>query len=287
MPVQYYFFPYSHLKVSGQDTERYLHGRLTQDIKALADRQAKLTLLLNPQGRIQAQAIIYRDNNSFELFSDPLTDEQVEALVSDLLQFKVADDVNIDKLDNVQSLLIFSSEEFSIDPSLKVFSTVQFEPNAIVCSGSKEVIQKLLLDLSSDFELEELSTETLTLFRIRAGYPLMNQDINFKTQAPDTPLSSTVGPAKGCYVGQEVVEMALARGRPNKSLVRLSVKSETPLTLKPNICLQETAQEVGLVTSQAYDNSRAEMLGLALVRAAAINQAELTWGGHVASIEIL
>ena len=160
--------------VRGRDARRYLHGRLTQDIKSMTIGTSRKSLLLTPQGRVQGKfRVICAGDNDFILISDPLPSAAASSeLISNILQFKVSDDVT-------------------------------------------------LKELASDTVEEEL--------RLILGEPLIGRELTDKTMGTDIDVTDYVSFNKGCYTGQEPVEMSTARGRPNRALIHFFGEGEVAL----------------------------------------------------------
>jgi aminomethyltransferase len=71
--------------------------------------------------------------------------------------------------------------------------------------------------------------------------------------------------AKGCYLGQEIVERIRSRGHVNRQLKKLELDGEAPLPAGTKIVT--AAGETAEVTSSAYSPALGEVVALAYVRA--------------------
>ena len=80
---------FSLVKLSGSDAQRYLQGRVSQDIAKL-DSSPKATFVLSPQGKLLGMASVLKTSEGYELL---VLGGNVEEFIEGLLQFKVADDV--------------------------------------------------------------------------------------------------------------------------------------------------------------------------------------------------
>lgn len=218
------------LKVSGTDATRYLHGRLTQNIKALNLNQIAQSLILNPQGRIQGKFFILKKDSFYLLISDPLSSKEAEdELVKNILQFKVADDVSIE----------------NISSSLKAFYC--FENN------NNKVTQKIMLQNDNEINnFKEISLEEFEAVRIINKIPRMELDIDEKTIASEIEIENLISFNKGCYVGQEVVEMSTARGRPNRKLILLGANSSMQILSNEEIFSINDNKSCGITKSSFF-----------------------------------
>ena len=242
-------------EISGRDTTRYLQGRCTQDLKSLAVGSGAPSLLLSPQGRIEGKFLVFKKESSFLIFVDPMTSEQENQFLAELFRFKVADDVSSARLD-VRMWTCFSAKRAELDTAFSNDSDDTFLAHDV--SFGTTTCSYLVLNSGSSLPdgitYQELSFSEFEERRVRAGVPKFLVDITNKNIAPDLPLDQYVSFTKGCYSGQEVVEMATARGRPNKEMftARLSEHDEvefgdTPLNVynEPN----SSSTKIGYVTS--------------------------------------
>ena len=204
--------------VSGADVERYLQGRLTQNIKKVKAQQAYGAMLLTPQGKILAKMHVIKEQGRFLLLVDPCNNED---FLKDLLRFKVADDVSVSKLD---SSLFTALEDFQ--STLIKIPSKRFKESGFDIIVTENEKANLLKELDS--QGFKLGTEQERDFlRISSNQPEYGKDINQSITATEVPFQDYISFDKGCYAGQEVVEMSTARGRPNRQL--LSLSCERPL----------------------------------------------------------
>lgn len=242
-------------RIAGIDAERYLHGRITQNVKGLALGTAAKSLVLSPQGKIQGQFLIFRKSkDSFLLISDELKD--VEEFKRSILQFKVADQLELENLASTHLLFSLQGEDAGKLLAEKNLSFAGLNLEVIEHTRTKNLSVDLIVEAKDSQKFEELfkdlqkgSAEELESLRIEAGLPRMGKELTDKISVADIPLEHLVSFNKGCYAGQEVVEMSIARGRPNRKLI--SAKSNNKISLEDKICLED-GTECGFVTSLAY-----------------------------------
>lgn len=265
--------------VSGPSAERYLHGRCTQDIKSLKDGELRWSLILNPQGRVEGKFLIGRSGEEFYIFSDQLETKSLEDdFLKALLRFKVADQFEIVSIGaNVCRLSLYiksSSEEYSLNLFAEKFrNKADILKFKLVATGYSE---ELLLFSELSCSLEELRqalTSEISLcemddynrFRIEQMIPQMNVDIDTTILAPDFPLENFITVGKGCYAGQEVVEMATARGRPNRKLIKIKSDSKI-LNIDRNLIFAGDS-EIGHVSSgMNFDKNIVGFIGLGFIK---------------------
>lgn len=269
MEAKLFHLPASSLfRISGVDAARYLQGRITQNVKSLASGSAAKSLVLSPQGKIQGQFLIFRENeDSFLLVSDEI--ENPEEFKGAILQFKVADQLEVENLAGSYSLFSLQgkgaedllrkkeAELTNLDFNLQViensrspFPGFDFVFKTAELTKFKEVFNDI--PAGDQNELEAL--------RIQAGRPRMGKEITDKISVADIPLEHLVSFNKGCYAGQEVVEMSIARGKPNRRLVQ--AKIEGKIASDSEIKLADGTL-VGFLTSHYYqaDSNQTMVIG--------------------------
>lgn len=289
-------------RIYGKDAPRYLQGRLTQEIKSLIPGTGARTLLLTPNGKIQGQLSVLRRVEDFVLVSDPLkTKEAVSHFLESLLQFKVADQVEVEQMSlwkivslqgpNSSSLLkkmgvdhlgttAYHHHETTVDGiQLHVIANPRGASAGFDLIIEKDNYERLKTQFRQervDNLLHEGNEDTRTMLRICSGIPEFPSDIHEKVSAPDIDLSTLVSFTKGCYVGQEVVEMSCGRGRPNRKLVLLEGQGDS--SFAPGTAISEealgdslvqqpsTRKPCGIITSSCAFPSKNMVLALAFLK---------------------
>lgn len=278
--VGYYVYPEAVvIRVSGPDAARYLQGRITQDIKNLQDGACAESLLLSPQGKIQGIFTVIKSADCFFLAARRAY-PGAEELIKSLLQFKVADQLEAEVVP--WSLLALvgpgrpeTANRLAAEPAYLCAAS------EILCETSR--LEQLKAKLEAD-SVKQCSPEVFEMFRIDAGMPLAGIDISEKNAAPDLELAPLVSFKKGCYTGQEVVEMSIARGKPNKQLVNLrGSASEIPQT-PAQLTVPTDGSRAGSLTSAALYPNEPTLRGLGFVKSSALSSPELSAGALSLSI---
>lgn len=262
-------------RAGGSEAERYLHGRLTQDIKKLNVGQGTRSLVLSPQGKIQGQMLVLRGPNDFLIISDPLPLEiDTDSFAAAILQFRVSDDIQLKKTD----LALFSLQGPKSQKVLETFDlklpvkpleqvdvtiaqaavTVVFNPRGadlgfdlLVDQKQRDMVASAVLAAGKDEGIVVGSAEARDMLRFSSGLLEYGSELSEKLSAPEIDLAGLVSPNKGCYVGQEVVEMAQARGRAPRTVVLLSAVSAEPFSADQQISTKPENDEAG--TSDKID----------------------------------
>lgn len=271
----------------GPDAERYLHGRLTQDLRSLPAGKAAASLLLTPQGKIQGECLLVKLEERILIIPSPLPSQTAESdFLIALLQYKVADQLSISAQNSSARLILAGNHSAEL---LEGFGSITAVPGFVSIltiagcdcitianplvqhSNGSELFDLIVNQEQLDKVIGALAAEGAVVgvnehwecVRISLGLPRFGVDISEKTAAPDIDLSRRVSFNKGCYTGQEVVEMSTARGRPNRKfcgfITDAPVNSGSPIELEKD----STRSTVGEVTSSftATDSGRTLALG--------------------------
>src|SRR5215469_14219283 len=80
------------VSLRGKDRFRWLNGMVTNSIKDLPNNSGAYSLVLNAQGRIQGDLIVWREDDKLEL---QIAADQYEKLMAHLNHFIIMDDVEL------------------------------------------------------------------------------------------------------------------------------------------------------------------------------------------------
>ena len=103
--------------------------------------------------------------------------------------------------------------------------------DALVVSGAKPV-----------------GSEALELYRLARGVPRYGIDLRERDLPQETGQQHVLNFAKGCYVGQEIVERIRSRGNVHRMFVGLDVQGDPPAAAEKIVA---SDKEVGEITSSA------------------------------------
>jgi folate-binding protein YgfZ len=258
----------------GRDRARLLHNVTSNDVKKLQPGSGSYGFLLTPQGRIQADLHIFCFADHFLIDTEPELREKAAHLI---LKYKVADQVELEDvtastaalgLEGPGAAAILATlgapvpgEQYTHlpwgeatvvnlsvtgQPGFRIFCPAGQEPD-LACAGAKSATE-------SD----------IRVVRIENGLPRYGEDIRETSLPQETQQMQAVSFNKGCYIGQEIVERIRAQGHVNKKLVRLQLRSSTPLD--PGTKLTVDGKEAGEITSSIYSPDSGQVVALAYVR---------------------
>jgi folate-binding protein YgfZ len=283
------------LRITGPDATRWLNGMVTNNIKDLAPGEGNYNFLLNAQGRIQGDCTIYRelvDEPTFLLETDK---SQIDTIHQLLDKFIIMDDVELEIVmsEHNGSLLIGPGAIALVDTfhvgagaplRMLEFPSVGDRTTVLLSPEFRKVPHFELFDFGS-FEFPaatEVSAEALEAHRILSGTPKYGIDIRNTETARDLPQETAqthaLHFAKGCYLGQEIVERIRSRGQVHRTFTQFTLTGALPdLPVK----LEADGKPAGELTSAVRIGDTIHALGYARREALETRQ-PLTYPGGTA-----
>jgi folate-binding protein YgfZ len=258
--------------LTGRDVDRYFQGRITQDARGLGEAESRQALILSPQGKIEGKFSFSKVAEGTLLLAEVSDSYSLLNFISSLFRFKVADDVvATDKSSELDVYTLFSFESLDHTQFEKLISLgVIVRPLKRANLYCVDLLIPRTLseeELSKHLTLQISSYNDFDLQRIKAGYPLLGRDISDSTVAPDIDLTDYVSFKKGCYAGQEVVEMSIARGRPNRALAKLTLEGGLSEDFDMKFYDESLENNVGFITSHAFDGEKNVTYALGYIKA--------------------
>jgi len=253
------------LAVSGPDAEDFLQGQLSQDIAALGPGQSAWSLILQPQGRIDAFVRVTRQAaDRFVLDTDgPL--EQVDAR---LRRFMLRTDVTLEPLD-WQCVAVRGPGAEN--------TAVSGEIVAAVPTGGVDLLGP---QPSIPEDVPVIDPEALEAHRIRCGFPRMGVDIDDRTIPAEAEIVDfTVSFTKGCFTGQELVARMDSRGSSAPRYLRLLTLQERVELDGGEPIIDAGGAVVGTVTSTAWDAIAGATVALGYIKRSVDMPAEVVVAG--------
>src|SRR5262249_45380588 len=130
-----------------------------------------------------------------------------------------------------------------------------------------ELVWQKLRQAGAPLGLQPVGHAALNSLRIEAGIPWYGVDMDEKRIVLEVGLEHAISFKKGCYLGQEGVERASARGHVNRKLSGLRIKGDASATLPmQSDKLFQDSQEVGWITSAAWSPRLDQPIALGYVR---------------------
>lgn len=268
------------VRVSGPDAVGYLQGQLSQDIAGLAIGGSAPSLLLAPQGKVDAWLRVTRlASDEFLLDVDGGWGEVV---VARLGRFKLRSKVEIALVNGWNCLALRGPVVWEVVAPATVPDTLA--ELHVVPAFWPGVLGVDLLGpkVSVPGGARVCSLESLAALRVESGVPAMGAELSERTIPAEAGLVEvSVSFTKGCYTGQELVARLDSRGnrvprRLRGVLVDWKLLAGARFRPGPGAQLLSRDKVVGEITTAADSPGLAALVALAYVRREVIVPAELT-----------
>ena len=274
------------LSVKGEDRVRWLNGMATNSIQALKPGEGCYNFFLNAKGRIQADATAWMLEDSILLEGRR---DHISALMAHLDHFIIMDDVELTDLSSERSGLTLigpqarqvlkdlglpSSALTDLEkaPTL-VHTTIDNHPVDLILAYSTLIprfelwstpaITQRLFESLKLANIPEAASEAIHQLRILEGLPLYGSDISDKDLPQETAQARALHFAKGCYLGQEIVERIRSRGNVHRTFAGFRLIGAVPAAHTP-LFADNPDQPAGEITSAAEISLQSGPIVLAL-----------------------
>jgi folate-binding protein YgfZ len=259
------------IRVEGSERVPFLQGQLTSDVAALEPGAGQAAAALTAQGRVEALVALYDAGDVLEIATDAA---HLESLRARLERFLVADDVELEAETPATTCFALAGPRAaellaSFDPAASAprGDWARFE---VVVAGAPVRVHARGEYAVPFFEIDAAAeraeapwracvaaggmpagASALEILRVESGVARYGVDVDDSRIALEARLEWAIHFSKGCYVGQEVIERAVSRGRLNRRLVLLS--SDAPLAVGGRL---EDGTERDVVTTSVRSPSR-------------------------------
>jgi folate-binding protein YgfZ len=261
------------VRVIGDDRVSFFHGMCSADIKAARPGSILPALFLTEHAHLIADAFIWVTPDALLLDIDADAWTRTRAHLEKLL---VADDVEFEE---PMDLAVIDVEgPAALDavgaPSLEPWSFIEVGgslvgnlpryggPAASILAPRNSVDSTIAAILAKAPGARRIDAETLEIVRVENGIARIGVDTTDKTIALEARLNRAISFNKGCYLGQETIERATARGGLKKRMFGL--KFNTADVPASGAILTLDGKEVGRVSS-AVRSPRLGAIGLAIL----------------------
>lgn len=264
--------------VTGADAAEYLQGQISQDVEAVAPGTSAWSLVLAPQGKVDAWFRLTRSGDgSFVLDVDAGFGD---TLVARLERFRLRVDVSFESLAGWRMLAVRGPRAAEA-----WLETVEAEVRSIVDWPGFGGIDLLGPNTEPPPGLPADGAGDLEVARIRAGWPAMGRELTERTIPAEIAglVESSVSFTKGCYTGQELVARIDSRGGNVPRPVRLlEIRGDDEVSPGDEITVDGKA--VGAITSAAADPDSAVTVALGAVHRRVEPPAAATVAGMAATV---
>jgi folate-binding protein YgfZ len=265
------------VRMVGDDRVTFLHGMCSNDIKGLKPGMVTYALILTDHAHIVADIYVWAGDDALYLETDvglwPQARQHLE-------KFLVADDVEMEECEGLTVLDIVgpaaAGAVAAVLPSAGELVQRRFIKDGDLMAASLPriglaaftvVLPTLQIEgfiqrmVSADPMIREVSVAALDVLRVEQGVARVGVDATDRTLALEARLEHAISFAKGCYVGQETVERATARGGVKRRLYGLRIAGGCP---QPGATAWLEGKEVGHLTSVAA-SPRLGVVGLGIM----------------------
>ncbi len=303
------------LRVTGPDATRWLNGMVSNSVQALAPGEGSYSFLLNAQGRILGDATVYRETMTEPAeFLLATTAAQADTLREHLDHFIIMDDVELTPACTDEAGLMMVGKEAA--SALAGLGLPAMEPLRMAHADTGHGTVLLLSPLSGllpafelwgasatitalrnhlcnglpagprgELRLSEVSAAALEALRLLEGRPVYGQDIHDRDLPQETSQTHALHFAKGCYLGQEIVERIRSRGQVHRRFTSFRLSGDLPVSIPAP--LEAGGKPAGEITSAGMIPlaEGSEMIALGYVRQEALDaRQELAYAGGTAIV---
>jgi folate-binding protein YgfZ len=239
--------------VRGEDRYRWLSGMVTNMVTDLPPNTGAWNLVLNAQGRIQGDLVVWRYEDRLEL---EIAADQYERLIQHLEHFIIMDDVELAPLNGEaageagpEAVLGLTGPQandvlgrLSLPTLAQPLTSTRVEFNGVdvrlVRGYGAHVphyeiwMPGAMLWKPWSFLLTAgaipVGCSAVEAFRIAEGIPQYGVDIVERDLPQETSQNRALHFSKGCYLGQEIVERIRSRGNVHRHLRQLEIEGPVP-----------------------------------------------------------
>ena len=249
------------IKVTGPDTETFLQGQLTSDVRQLTPAQSQLSAFCSPKGRILTCLRLFRRDDHYYL---RLPLERLEPILKRLRMFVLRSQVTLtDAGDELVSLGLAGpqvvqglTDYLGTVPST-VDTVVQTQGLTVIrvpglyprfeVYGELDSCQKFWVALCQ--HMRPVGNEAWRLLDIVAGVPNVYAATAeaFVPQMVNLQLLHGISFQKGCYTGQEIVARTRYLGVLKRRMYRAHVETESHPRPGDGVFSSQTGAEVGKI----------------------------------------
>jgi folate-binding protein YgfZ len=260
--------------VSGRDARRYLHNRLSNDIRSLSPGATLQAAALTAQGRVEGLfEVACQDDQRFVLVADGGDPAMLQKV---LARYVVADRVVIEEWHSQVAVVhvardlgeLLEAGVISAEHVVCAMRCARITPlygtHLLVRRDTYDGVRQRLRDMCGD----PLDSNTYDQLRWQAGVAVFPTEVNEDVILTECRLFGAVSFSKGCYVGQEVIERSDAIGRLPRTLERVVLDQVIAVSAKSPLVAQEDKQ-IGRVISSVVSGTTGQTFVFALLKTGA------------------
>ena len=251
---------FGRFRLSGRDAAALLHHLTTNDIKKLKVGEHCEAALITAKARLIDWLSIYREQDSFVVWTSPNRRELFAPHVHKFILF--GQDVTIEDItETTRALAVFGPNAQDINVDLARVGGFQ---SARWPNGGWSLWSENQSDLQPYQRGANVDATTYNVLRIEAGLPVAGLELSEDFNPWEAGLNSSISLHKGCYNGQEIVARLNTYQKIKQHLRGLKIESDDAATWE-NATLHSAERNVGRVTS-CVASPRFGTIALAYVR---------------------
>ncbi len=261
----------------GRDRGRLLHNLTSNEVKKMSPGAGCYAFLLSPQGRIQADLLLFCFDDHFLIDTEAELREKVQQHIR---RYIIADQVELEDvsartgeigLEGPGAAAVLASLQAPV-PGIDYSQLAWGDATVAAASITGQPGFRIFCHAERAPELARrveaagaraATPEEARVVRIENGKPRYGEDIGDSSLPQETGQMHAVSFSKGCYLGQEIVERIRARGHVNRKLRRLELPGKEPP--KPGTKIEVEGKEAE-VTSAVLSPALERVVALAYVR---------------------
>lgn len=261
------------VRVTGDDRVSFLHGMCTADVNGARPGSILPALFLTEHAHVISEASIWVTVDALILDVDAAAWTRTRAhldklLVADDVEFEDAGDLVIIDVEGPAALDATAASSLAAWNFIEAGGSLVGNLPRYGGPAASVIARRDSIDSTIDAILDRapgarrVDSSILETIRIENGVALVGVDTNDKTIALEARLNRAISFNKGCYLGQETIERATARGGLKKQMFGL--KFSNAHVPDAGAVLSLDGKEVGRVTS-AVLSPRFGAIGLAIL----------------------
>ncbi|MFI5115562.1 MAG: YgfZ/GcvT domain-containing protein [Terriglobales bacterium] len=261
------------LVLAGEDRVRWLNGMVTNNVRDLAPGHGVYSFVLSAQGRIQGDLVAYNRGDYLLVTTDR---EQAPTIADIFDRYIIMDDVEVadisDKLAAIgvagpgsksrEILAVAGLDVSQLGPGqvidavwrkvgISIARSAQPQMNGFEIWFASENLD-VIWDALVSAGLTPAGSDALELYRIVRGIPRFGVDLRERDLPQETGQQHALNFAKGCYIGQEIVERIRSRGNVHRMFTGFEVQGHPAGQLPaPGTKVRANDKDVGEITSAA------------------------------------
>jgi folate-binding protein YgfZ len=261
------------VRVVGDDRASFFHGMCTADVKGAWPGSILPALFLTEHAHVIADSFIWVTDDALLVDIDADAWSRTRAhleklLVADDVEFEDATELAVLDVEGPAALDATAAESltdwrFAEKGGSLVGNMPRFGGPAASVIASRAMLDSTIATILSNIPgARRIDSSILETIRVENGLARVGVDTTDKTIALEARLNRAISFNKGCYLGQETIERATARGGLKKRMFGLKFNTADVPAAGADLSLD--GKEVGRVTSSVR-SPRLGAIGLAIL----------------------